>query len=36
MNYYVEFAILIAVIGVPIGTGLYFKHRYEKKHGPIR
>lgn len=36
MNYYVELAILIAVIGVPIGTGLFFKGRYERKHGPIR
>lgn len=36
MNYYVELAILIAVVGVPIGTGLFFKWRYERKHGPIR
>lgn len=36
MNYYVEFLILIAVLGVPIGTGLFLKWRYERKHGPIR
>lgn len=36
MSYYAEFAIIVALLGVPIGTGLYLKHRYERKHGPIR
>ncbi|CAO1670474.1 hypothetical protein NYA30BAC_04346 (plasmid) [Halomonas sp. NYA30] len=36
MSHLAQLAILIAILAVPIIGGLYLKHRYERKHGPIR